>query len=51
VETTTQSGSRVTSTRTDKAIGGGGRLEFGRFRDAVEEASRQAGWSFVYDVP
>jgi hypothetical protein len=51
LETTTQSGSRVTSIRTDRAIGGGGRLEFGRFRDAVEEASRQAGWSFVYDVP
>ena len=51
VETTTQSGSRVTSTRTDKAIGGGGRLEFGKFRDAVGQATREAGWQFVYDVP
>jgi hypothetical protein len=51
LETTTQSGSRVTSTRADQAIGGGGRLEFGKFRDAVEQASREAGWSFVYDVP
>ncbi len=51
VETTVQSGTRVTSTRTDKAVGGGGRLEFGRFREAVEQATREAGWSFVYDVP
>lgn len=51
VETTVQSGTRVTSTRTDKAVGGGGRMEFGRFRDAVEQATREAGWSFVYDVP
>jgi hypothetical protein len=51
LETTTQSGSRVTSTRADKAIGGGGRLEFGKFRDAVDQATQEAGWSFVYDVP
>lgn len=51
VETTVQSGSRVTSTRTDKAVVGGGRLEFGRFRDAVAQVTRDAGWAFVYDVP
>jgi hypothetical protein len=47
----TSSGSRVTSTRADKAIGGGGRLEFGRFRDVVDQTARVAGWSFVYEVP
>jgi hypothetical protein len=51
LETTTRSGSRVTSTRTDKAIGGGGRLEFGKFRDAVDQTTREAGWNFVYEVP
>ncbi len=51
VETTTQSGARVTSTRDDTGIGGGGCLEFGRFRDAVDRAAREAGWRFVYEVP
>ena len=51
MEKTVQSGSRVTSTRVDQAIGGAGRLEFGRFRDAVAQATRDAGWAFVYDVP
>lgn len=51
VETTIQTGSRVTSTRSETSPGGGGRLEFGRFRDAVAQATRDAGWTFVYDVP
>lgn len=51
LETRTQSGSRVTSSRTNKAIGGGGRLEFRKFRDAVDQTTRDAGWSFVYEVP
>jgi hypothetical protein len=51
VETTTQVGSRVTTSRADTAIGGGGRLEFGTFRDAVDQATREAGWQFVYEVP
>jgi hypothetical protein len=51
VKTTVQSGARVTSKRTETAAGGGGRLEFGRFRDAVAEATREAGWAFVYDIP
>jgi len=50
IETTVQSGARVTSTRTDKASGGGGRLEFGRFRDAVLQTTRDAGWAFVDDI-
>ena len=51
VETTVQTGSRVTTTRADKAVGGGGRMEFGRFRDTVAQATQDAGWAFVYDVP
>ena len=50
LETRTQSGSLVTSTRTDKAIGGVVRLEFGKFRDAMDQTTRDAGWSFVYQV-
>jgi hypothetical protein len=50
VETTTQSGTRVTSTRTDTSVGGGGRLEFGKFREELAKVTRDAGWTFVYDV-
>jgi hypothetical protein len=50
VETKVQAGTRVTSTRTDTGLGGGGRLEFGKFRDAVDQTARDAGWRFVYDV-
>lgn len=51
VETRVQSGARVTSTRVDKSVGGGGRLEFGRFRDAVAQVTQDAGWAYVYEVP
>ncbi len=51
IETAVQTGGRVRSTRTDKASGGGGRLEFGRFRDEVAQATRDAGWAFVHDLP
>jgi hypothetical protein len=51
-QTRVQSGARVKLTRTEAAAGGGGgRLEFGRFRDAVAQATRDAGWEFVHDVP
>lgn len=50
VETTSQYGSRVTATRTDKGIGGGGRLEFGAFREQFERAVQDAGWTFVFEV-
>lgn len=50
VETTTQSGTRVTSTRTDTSVGGGGRLEFGTFREELAKVTRDAGWTFVCDV-
>ena len=35
VETTSQFGSRVNTTRTDTGVGGGGRLEFGKFRETL----------------
>ena len=50
VSTTTQYGTRVNQTRVDKGVGGGGRLEFGRFREAVERAVRDAGWDFILTV-
>ena len=50
VETTSQYGSRVNTTRVDKSVGGGGRLEFGKFRESVEQAVKDAGWEFVFEV-
>lgn len=50
VETTSQFGSRVNTTRTDTGVGGGGRLEFGKFRQEFERAVQDAGWKFVYDI-
>jgi hypothetical protein len=50
VETTSQFGSRVNTTRTDTGVGGGGRLEFGKFREDFERAVQGAGWKFVYDI-
>lgn len=51
VQTTSQYGARVKETREDRSVGGGGRLEFGKFRESVEQAVKDAGWEFVYDVP
>jgi hypothetical protein len=50
VETTSQLGSRVNTTRTDTGVGGGGRLEFGKFRQDFERAVQDAGWKFVYEI-
>jgi hypothetical protein len=50
VETTSQYGTRVKQTRTDTSLGGGGRLEFGKFREQIEQAARDVGWGFVYEV-
>jgi len=50
VQTTSQYGTRVNATRVDKGMGGGGRLEFGKFRKEVEQAVRDAGWQFVFEV-
>jgi hypothetical protein len=50
VQTTSQYGARVKETRVDKGVGGGGRLEFGKFREEVEQAVKDAGWEFVVEV-
>jgi hypothetical protein len=50
VQTTSQYGSRVKESRVDKSVGGGGRLEFGKFRESVEQAVKDAGWGFVLEV-
>lgn len=50
VQTTSQYGTRVNATRVDKGVGGGGRLEFGKFREEVEQAVKDAGWEFVFEV-
>lgn len=50
VQTTSQYGTRVKTTRVDKSVGGDGRLEFGTFREEVEQAVKDAGWEFVFEV-
>ena len=50
VETTSQFGSRVNATRTDTAVGGGGRLKFGKFREDFEQAVQDAGWKIIYEI-
>ena len=50
VQTTSQHGAHVKETRVDKGIGGGGILEFGAFRESVEQAVKEAGWEFLYEV-
>lgn len=50
VQTTSQYGSRVKATRVDKGLGGGGVLEFGKFRESFERAVQDAGWKFVYEI-
>ena len=50
VETTSQYGTRVKQTRTDTSLGGGGRLEFGKFREQIEQAAQEIGWGFVNEV-
>ncbi|NCA17679.1 MAG: hypothetical protein EBS90_11650 [Betaproteobacteria bacterium] len=50
VETTSQVGSRINTTRKDAGVGGGGRLEFGKFREDFERAVQNAGWKFLYEI-
>ena len=50
VQTTSQYGSRVKETRVDKSVGGGGKLEFGKFREDFEWAVQGAGWEFEYEI-
>ena len=49
VEKTTQSGTRVSASRSDHSAGGGGALDYGRLRDEIELAVRSLGWQFVFE--
>jgi hypothetical protein len=40
----------VKETRVDKSVGGGGKLEFGKFREDFEWAVQGAGWEFEYEI-
>jgi hypothetical protein len=46
VETTATSGWKLNEKRTDASIGGGGSLNYGQVRNAVEQAVAAAGWNF-----
>jgi hypothetical protein len=46
VETTTTSGWKRNEKRTDVSVGGGGSLNYGKVRNAVEQAAAAAGWKF-----
>ncbi len=45
-EKTSQRGAQVTISREQVSVGGGGRLEFGRLREALEKLTGDAGWKF-----
>ena len=49
VETTTTGGWRLDEKRRDVSIGGGGSLDYGQVRRAVEEATVTAGWNFYLE--
>ena len=46
VEKTTVSGWKRSGERTDVSLGGGGKLDYARVREAVERAAVAAGWTF-----
>lgn len=46
VEKTTVSGWKRSGERTDVSLGGGGKLDYARMREAVERAAVAAGWTF-----
>lgn len=50
VEKSSQRGTRVSQSRTDTGVGGGGTLEYGRLRESVEQAVRDGGWQFVFEA-
>jgi hypothetical protein len=49
-ESYSQSGTAVKSAREQISAGGGGALEFGRWREACERAVAQAGWGFNHEA-
>lgn len=46
VETTTTKGWERSGSRTDRSVGGGGRIDYAQLRDTVKEAVVAAGWRF-----
>ncbi|MBI2714037.1 MAG: hypothetical protein HYX37_06220 [Rhizobiales bacterium] len=46
VEKTTVSGWQRSGERTDVSLGGGGKLDYARVREAMERAAVAAGWTF-----
>ena len=50
VERRTQSGTRVSETTATSAPGGGGRLDYGAMREALEAVTREAGWAFRFEA-
>ena len=50
VEKTSQHGTRVSQSRTDRGVGGGGTLDYGGLREAFEQTVRDAGWRFALEV-
>jgi hypothetical protein len=49
VETTTVSGWKRSGERHDLSMGGGGALDYAKVRDAIEAASKTAGWTFQFE--
>lgn len=46
VETTSTSGWKRNEQRTDVSVGGGGSLDYGQVRNALEQTAVAAGWNF-----
>jgi hypothetical protein len=49
VQKTSQHGSRMSESRTDRGIGGGGTLERGRLREALGQVVQGAGWQLTFE--
>ena len=49
VEVTTTSGWTRSGSRTDTSPAGGGKVDYGQVRDAVEQAVKNAGWTFHFE--
>lgn len=50
VETTTQHGTKVSESRVDTSVGGGGHLDYGSLRTAFEQTVRDDGWTFTLET-
>lgn len=49
VETISTSGWKRNEQRTDISVGGGGSLDYGQVRNALEQAAVAAGWNFLLE--